>query len=39
MDFDDLESFRRYIQSDPHKAYVAGPGQVVAKLAVAQHFC
>ena len=38
MDFDDLDSFRRYIQSDAHKAYVAGPAQAAAKLAVAQHF-
>jgi hypothetical protein len=37
MDFDDEPAFRRYIASDAHKAYVAGPAAAVAKLAVVQH--
>ena len=36
-DFDDMAAFRRYIESDAHKAYVAGPGQAVAQLAAIQH--
>ncbi len=36
-DFDDMAAFRRYIESDAHKAYVAGPARAVAKLAAIQH--
>lgn len=36
-DFDDLASFRRYIASPAHQAYVAGPAKAVAKLAAIQH--
>ncbi len=36
-DFDDLAAFRRYIDSDAHRDYVAGPAQAVAKLAAIQH--
>ncbi len=38
MDFDDEAAFRRYITSDAHKTYVAGPAAAVARLAVVQHF-
>ena len=37
MDFDDEAAFRRYLASDAHKAYVAGPATAVARLAVVQH--
>ncbi|SNS78479.1 Dabb family protein [Tropicimonas sediminicola] len=36
-DFDDMAAFRRYIESDAHKAYVAGPAKAVARLAAIQH--
>lgn len=37
MDFDDVASFRRYIASEAHAAYVTGPGRAIAELAVVQH--
>ncbi|SLN53326.1 Dabb family protein [Roseisalinus antarcticus] len=37
-DFADMESFRRYVGSDQHKAYVENHArQVTAKLAAIQH--
>ncbi|MFD0978616.1 Dabb family protein [Tropicimonas aquimaris] len=36
-DFDDMAAFRRYIDSDLHRAYVAGPAKAVARLAAIQH--
>ncbi|NNF72102.1 MAG: Dabb family protein [Rhodobacteraceae bacterium] len=36
-DFDDMDAFRRYIDSPAHKAYVAGPARIVAKLSAIQH--
>lgn len=39
-DFDDLPAFRRYIESDAHKAYVEIYAKVVVeKLAAIQHEC
>ena len=37
MDFDDETAFRRYLASEAHRAYVAGPAAAVGKLAVIQH--
>lgn len=38
MDFDDREAFTRYLHSDPHRRYVAGPARAaVASLAAIQH--
>lgn len=37
-DFDDIDAFRRYLASPPHRAYVEGPARVaVAKIAAMQH--
>jgi hypothetical protein len=37
-DFDDLDAFRRYLASPPHRAYVEGPARVaVEKIAAMQH--
>jgi uncharacterized protein (DUF1330 family) len=36
MDFEDMDAFRRYMNSDAHQAYVAGPAKAVAKLAAIQ---
>lgn len=36
-DFEDMAAFRRYIESDAHKAYVAGPAKAVARLSAIQH--
>ncbi len=36
-DFDDMDAFRRYTASAPHRAYVEGPAKAVARLAAIQH--
>ena len=36
-DFDDMAAFKRYIASEPHQAYVAGPARAVASIAAIQH--
>ena len=37
FDFQDNASFKRYIASAAHQAYVQGPAKAVAQLAVVQH--
>ena len=38
VDFDDIEAFRRYLASPPHRAYVEGPARAaVGRIAAIQH--
>ena len=37
FDFEDQAAFKRHIASGAHQAYVQGPANAVAQLAVVQH--